>query len=152
MPTRCDVSTVIAVVPADWIVSAVAEGLVIVVAVAVVKMPVVAVVAPMVVPLIVPPVIATELAFWVDIVPKPVMSVLGTDATAVKALAPFPFRYPVRVVAPEPPLPTGSVPVTPVVSGRPVTFVRTPEAGVPNAGVMSVGEVARTIPPEPVTF
>ena len=39
-------------------VSAVAEGLVIVVAVAVVKMPVVAVAAPMVVPFIVPPVMA----------------------------------------------------------------------------------------------
>jgi len=42
------------------------------------------------------------------------------------------------------------VPVTPVVRGRPVTFVITPEAGVPRAGVTRVGDVLRTTDPEPV--
>ena len=55
------------------------------------------------------------------------------------------------MVAPVPPLPTGSVPVTPVVRGRPVTLVITPEAGVPSAGVTSAGEVANTSAPEPVS-
>jgi hypothetical protein len=46
---------------------------------------------------------------------------------------------------------TGRLPVTPVVRGRPVAFVRTPEAGVPKAGVTSVGDVANTREPEPVS-
>ncbi len=37
-----------------------------------------------------------------------------------------------------PPLATGRTPVTPVVSGSPVTLVRTPEAGVPRAGATNV--------------
>jgi len=48
-------------------------------------------------------------------------------------------------------LATGNVPVTPLVKGKPVTLVITPEAGVPSAGVTRVGLVARTMPPEPVT-
>jgi hypothetical protein len=44
----------------------------------------------MVVPFIVPPVIVTLEAFWVDMVPRPVMSVFGMVAEAVKALVPFP--------------------------------------------------------------
>ena len=44
-------------------------------------------------------------------------------------------------VIPVPPLATGRVPVTPVVSGSPVTFVITPDAGVPRAGVVNVGDV-----------
>jgi hypothetical protein len=44
-------------------------------------------------------------------------------------------------VMPVPPLATGSVPVTPVVSGRPVQLVNTPLEGVPNAGVTRVGLV-----------
>lgn len=55
---------------------------------------------------------------------------------------------PVEVVTPVPPFATGSVPVTPLVSGSPVTFVITPEAGVPKAGVTSVGEVS--VPPATV--
>jgi hypothetical protein len=39
----------------------------------------------------------------------------------------------------------------PVETGRPVAFVRVPEAGVPNAGVTSVGLVANTSAPEPVS-
>ena len=54
------------------------------------------------------------------------------------------------VVCPVPPLPMGNVPVTPVVSGSPVTLVITPEVGVPSNGVTSVGLVLRTLLPEPV--
>ena len=38
-----------------------------------------------------------------------------------------------------PPFATGNVPVTPVVRGNPVALVRTPDAGVPSAGVVIVG-------------
>jgi hypothetical protein len=51
-----------------------------------------------------------------------------------------------------PPFAIGSAPVTPVVSGRPVTFVITPDAGVPRAGVTKVGLVAETKPPVPVVL
>ena len=44
----------------------------------------------------------------------------------------------------------GKRPVTPVVSGNPVAFVRTAETGVPSAGVTKVGPVASTAFPEPV--
>lgn len=44
----------------------------------------------------------------------------------------------------------GRLPVTPVVRGSPVACVKTPEAGVPNAGVTNVGEVLRTTEPVPV--
>ena len=37
-----------------------------------------------------------------------------------------------------PPLVTPNIPVTPVVSGKPVKFVATPDAGVPNAGDTNV--------------
>lgn len=42
-------------------------------------------------------------------------------------------------------------PLTPVDIGNPVQFVSTPADGVPRLGVVSVGDVASTIPPEPVT-
>ena len=70
---------------------------------------------------------------------------------AVKADVPFPNSTPVSVVAPEPPLPTGRVPVTPVESGRPVALVRTPADGVPRFGVTRVGDVANTNDPVPVS-
>jgi hypothetical protein len=57
---------------------------------------------------------------------------------------------PVLVVTPVPPEATGSVPVTPVVRGKPVAFVRVAEVGVPRTGVTSVGLVAKTFAPEPV--
>ena len=57
---------------------------------------------------------------------------------------------PVLVVVPVPPLATGSVPVTPVVSESPVAFVNTTEEGVPNAGVTNVGLVLKTTLPVPV--
>ena len=50
-----------------------------------------------------------------------------------------------------PPFATGRMPVTPVVSGNPVRFVATPLVGVPSAGVTSVGEVAKTTAPVPVS-
>ena len=62
-----------------------------VVAVMVVPRTVEAVVAPTEAPSIVPPVIATELAFCVDIVPRPVMAVLGIVVEAVMVLVPLPI-------------------------------------------------------------
>lgn len=41
-------------------------------------------------------------------------------------------------------------PLTPDEIGRPVQFVKTPDVGVPRSGVTSVGEVARTLFPDPV--
>jgi hypothetical protein len=60
--------------------------------------------------------------------------------TVFKADVLLPNKTPlvVNVPAPVPPFPTGNVPVTPVVSGRPVVLVSTPDAGVPNAGVTNV--------------
>uniref|UniRef100_UPI004047681A hypothetical protein n=1 Tax=Algoriphagus sp. TaxID=1872435 RepID=UPI004047681A len=55
------------------------------------------------------------------------------------------------VVAPVPPLATGRVPVTPVVSGNPVAFVKIPALGVPRFGVTKVGLVANTARPVPVS-
>ena len=50
-----------------------------------------------------------------------------------------------------PPLATANTPVTPVLSGRFVQFVRKlPAAGVPSTGVTSEGLVARTTDPVPV--
>jgi len=42
-------------------------------------------------------------------------------------------------------------PETPEEIGRPVQFVRVPEVGVPNNGVVRVGEVANTKRPDPVS-
>jgi hypothetical protein len=58
---------------------------------------------------------------------------------------------PVEVVTPVPPFRTGSVPVTPVVKGKPVAFVSVTDVGVPNIGVTNVGEVANTLAPLPVS-
>ena len=49
-----------------------------------------------------------------------------------------------------PPFATGSVPVTPVVKGRPVALVKVTLVGVPRTGVTSVGLVDKTLLPEPV--
>jgi hypothetical protein len=43
-----------------------------------------------------------------------------------------------------PPLAIGSVPVTPVVRGKPVAFVSVTDVGVPRTGVTSVGLVENT--------
>jgi hypothetical protein len=50
-----------------------------------------------------------------------------------------------------PPLAVGKVPVTPVVKGKPVALVNVALVGVPNTGVTSVGEVAKTTEPVPVS-
>jgi hypothetical protein len=95
-------------------------------------------------------------AIWVVLVPVDAVGASGVPVRVGLADSTT-LPVPVDVVTPVPPLATGSVPVTPVVSGKPVAFVSTPEAGVPSAGVvkvgeLSVGEVANTIPPEPVTL
>jgi hypothetical protein len=60
------------------------------------------------------------------------------------------FPVPVDVVTPVPPLATGRVPVTPVVKGRPVAFVRVAAEGVPMFGVVRTGEEDKTTLPVPV--
>ena len=50
-----------------------------------------------------------------------------------------------------PPFAPGRIPVTPVVNGSPVQFVSVPDVGVPNTGVVSVGDVANTNSPLPVS-
>ena len=57
---------------------------------------------------------------------------------------------PVEVVTPVPPLATGSVPVMPVVRGKPVALVNVTDVGVPKTGVTSVGLVFKTTLPVPV--
>ena len=54
-------------------------------------------------------------------------------------------------VKPVPPDVVASVPVTPVERGSPVALVSVTDVGVPRIGVTSVGLVAKTIDPEPVT-
>ena len=49
-----------------------------------------------------------------------------------------------------PPFAIGSVPVTPVVNGNPVPFVRVIDVGVPKIGVTKVGLVDKTTEPVPV--
>ena len=45
---------------------------------------------------------------------------------------------------------TGKFPVTPVDNGNPVALVNVTDVGVPKIGVTSVGEIAKTLLPEPV--
>ena len=86
----------------------------------------------------------------VTLVITPEVGVPSNGVTSVGLVLSTLLPEPVEVVTPVPPLATGKVPVTPVVKGRPVTLVITPEAGVPSAGVTSVGLVLRTVLPEPV--
>lgn len=68
--------------------------------------------------------------FLTEIVPKPVMSVLGIVADAVKAAVALPLTYPVNVIAPDPPLGTPRVPASvtaPVVAVVGVSPVVPPE-------------------------
>jgi len=77
----------------------------------------------------------------VQIVPSDVRTLPDVPGdTVFKADVLLPNKTPlvVKVLAPIPPFPTGNVPVTPVVRGSPVVLVRTPDAGVPSAGVTSV--------------
>lgn len=66
-----------------------------------------------------------------------VVSEFGMDAEAVKALVPFPFTYPVREVAPEPPAATGKVPAVSVVA--PVEY----------SALFAPVNVVRPVPPYP---
>ena len=74
----------------------------------------------------------------------------GATTCKAEPLLPNKTLFTANVVEPVPPLPTGSVPVTPVVNGRPVRLVATPDVGVPNKGVIKVGLVALTTVPVPV--
>ena len=88
-----------------------------------------AVVAPITALLIVPPEITGELS----------------DGTVARTGEPEPvtaFAKPVATPVPRP--------VMPVDNGRPVALVSVKDVGVPKAGAVSVGEVARTSAPEPV--
>ena len=93
-------------------------------------------------------------------VPLPITMLL-----AVRVLAPVPplatgsvpVTLAVRLVkvadeVPVPPLATGKVPVTPVVRGRLVAFVNTIADGVPKLGVVSTGLVENTTLPVPVSL
>ena len=53
----------------------------------------------------------------------------------------------VKNAMPVPPLAVGRIPVTPVVNGRPVRLVATPEAGVPRAGATSACPLGRVTVP-----
>jgi len=86
----------------------------------------------------------------VQLVSVPEVGVPNIGVTNVGLVARALAPDPVDVVTPVPPLETPKVPVTPVVKGKPVVFVRTPEVGVPNIGVTNVGLVASTLAPEPV--
>jgi hypothetical protein len=87
----------------------------------------------------------------VQLVKVPEVGVPRTGVTRVGVFASTTPPVPVdAVVEPVPPLATGRVPVTPVVSGRPVALVNTAADGVPRAGVVSVGLDARTTAPVPV--
>ena len=91
--------------------------------------------------------VAPEAAGAVDcqVVPllvKTLPVVLG--ATNVGADVPLPkiTLLAVRVARLVPPLATGNVPVTPVLSGRPVPLVKTTADGVPRLGVVNIGLVS----------
>jgi len=95
-----------------------------------------------------------------DVIGLPAMlKMLGTvAATLVTEPAPAAAHVPsprqkvdAEAEVPELRLVTGKFPVTPVVKGKPVKFVATPEVGVPSRGVTNVGEVANTLAPEPVS-
>ena len=86
----------------------------------------------------------------VQLVSVPEVGVPNKGVTKVGEVASTLAPDPVDVVTPVPPLATGSVPVTPVVSGSPVQLVSVPEVGVPKTGVTKVGEVDKTLLPDPV--
>lgn len=75
----------------------------------------------------------------------------GEPADGVAQLASPRQKVDADADVPLPRLVTGRLPVTPVVKGRPVALVRTPLVGVPRRGVTSVGLVAKTLAPVPVS-
>lgn len=84
-------------------------------------------------------------------VPLPVSSVTAESKFALLGV-PRNVAIPVpREVIPVPPFATGNVPVTPLDRGKFVAFVRFTLVGVPSTGVTSVGLVANTNAPLPVS-
>src|SRR4051794_9893156 len=74
---------------------------------------------------------------------KPARAVEEPPPPAGVAQVPSPRQKVVEEAeVPDPRLVTGRLPVTPVVSGRPVALVKVAEVGVPRIGVTRVGEVA----------
>ena len=89
-------------------------------------------------------------AIWVVFVPLAAVGAAGVPVNVGEAdntVEPVP----VEVVTPVPPLATGRVPVTPVVSGRPVALVKVRTEGVSRLGVTKTGELANTRFPDPVS-
>jgi hypothetical protein len=86
----------------------------------------------------------------VQLVSVPDVGVPKRGVTNVGLVAKTFAPEPVDVVTPVPPLETPSVPVIPVDSGSPVHEVSVPDVGVPSTGVTRVGEVFKTLAPEPV--
>jgi hypothetical protein len=88
--------------------------------------------------------------------PAPLVTATPEPAVMVALVSVLPVVLPIRicpsvkVVWPVPPRLTGRVPVTPVLSGRPVALVSVAKLGTPMLGVVSTGEVERTLLPEPV--
>ena len=82
-------------------------------------------------------------ANWVVLVPAVAVGARGSPVNVGDAIGAAPkfVSAPFAVVAPVPPLPTGNVPVTPVVSGKPVALARTAAIGVPRSGVVKTGLV-----------
>ena len=91
----------------------------------------------------------------VQLVSVPLVGVPRIGVTSVGLVLRTLLPEPVLVVTPVPPFATGKVPVTPVVSGKPVAFVSVPLDGVPNAppgATKSVPAVAAVIAVVPVPF
>jgi hypothetical protein len=96
------------------------------------------------------PVIPVASGRPVQLVNVPEVGVPNKGVTKVGLVASTLAPEPVLVVTPVPPLETPNVPVTPVDIGRPVQLVSVPEVGVPSNGVTNVGDVFKTLLPEPV--
>jgi len=74
--------------------------------------------------------------------PLPVFTVAANAGLVANLLSPYRNCCLKNIC--EPALAVGSIPVTPVVRGKPVVLVSTPAEGVPILGVTKVGEVSTT--------
>ena len=83
--------------------------------------------------------------------PLPVSSVTAAAKLAEEGVPRNVATPEPKLVIPVPPLATGNVPVVPPSIGNPVALVNVAEDGVPKAGVTSVGELANTNEPVPVS-
>lgn len=93
---------------------------------------------------LVPVPLTTPVSVTAPVPPSETLTVL-----AVNADVPFPFTTPVSVTAPVPPLPTGSVPVTPVVSGSPVAFASVIEGPIDSTTLPVPVDTVTPVPPLP---